>query len=58
MRATDAPYRFPAVLLAADAFGWYRSVFVRCTKLKRTHQSAQNMLKGLGLNDGVDLYVR
>ncbi|CAM9890102.1 unnamed protein product [Ectocarpus sp. 13 AM-2016] len=44
---------FPAGLEAEKS-----AIFVRCTRLKRTHQSAQNMLEGLGLKDGVDLYVR
>ncbi|CAB1097137.1 unnamed protein product [Ectocarpus sp. CCAP 1310/34] len=44
---------FPAGLEAEKS-----AIFVRCTRLKRTHQSAQNMLEGLGLRDGVDLYVR
>ncbi|CAM9953409.1 unnamed protein product [Pylaiella littoralis] len=44
---------FPAGLEADKS-----SIFVRCTKLKRTHQSAQNMLTGLGLKGGVDLFVR
>lgn len=34
------------------------SIFVRCTHLKRTHQSSQNLLMGLGLSGGVDLHVR
>eukprot|EP00903_Cladosiphon_okamuranus_P012489 g11695.t1 len=44
---------FPAGLEAEKS-----SIFVRCTRVSRTHESAQNMLKGLGLSGGVDLYVR
>lgn len=35
-----------------------RSIFVRCSRVPRTQQSAQNMLMGLGIKGGVDLHVR
>ncbi|CAM9707924.1 unnamed protein product, partial [Hapterophycus canaliculatus] len=44
---------FPAGLDAEKS-----SIFVRCTRVPRTQQSAQNMLMGLGVMGGVDLHVR
>ncbi|CAM9464044.1 unnamed protein product [Scytosiphon promiscuus] len=44
---------FPAGLDAEKS-----SIFVRCSRVPRTQQSAQNMLIGLGVKGGVDLHVR
>lgn len=48
----------PAASCVALSLSLLRSIFVRGTRLKRTQQSAQNLLFGLGLSRGVDVYVR